>query len=190
MGKTRTFLGIDIGPAIRQSVSDLQRQLHRTGADVNWTSPDLMHVTVLFLGDLNDRELVTVCRIAAEIAAREPRFTMRVRGTGAFPTPRRPKTLWAGIADESGTLQSLHRQLEARLIDAIGYRPEERGYTPHLTLGRVKPQSDTTVLAAELGRLSEWDGGEVLVQELRIYRSELRREGPEYTVIGRGAFGE
>jgi 2'-5' RNA ligase len=115
---------------------------------------------------------------------------MRVRGTGAFPTPRRPKTLWAGIADESGTLQSLHRQLEARLIDAIGYRPEERGYTPHLTLGRVKPQSDTTVLAAELGRLSEWDGGEVLVQELRIYRSELRREGPEYTVIGRGAFGE
>lgn len=190
MGKTRTFLGIDTGPGIRKSASELQRQLSRACAEINWTNPESLHLTLLFLGDLDDRELVSVCRIVTDIASGAPPFALRIRGVGAFPNPRRPKIVWAGVAEGAPVLCSLYQQLEARVMDAVGYRPEEREYTPHLTLGRVKPQADTAALATVLGTLTDWDGGEVSVRELCVYRSELRRQGPEYTVIGRGAFQE
>lgn len=190
MGKTRTFLGIDTGPVIRQSVIELQRQLSRVCPEISWTNSESLHLTLLFLGDLSDRELVSVCRSVAEIAQDEPRFTIRAHGIGAFPTPRRPKIVWAGVSDGEPALRLIHQRLESRLMDTIGYTPEERGYTPHLTLGRVKPHADTTTLATELGQRSDWDGGAVLVRELCVYRSELRRQGPEYTVIGRGLLAE
>lgn len=189
MAKTRTFIGIDTSPAIRAAVATVQQQLAKTGSDVRWSSAESLHITLLFLGDLDDRELVTVCRRVTAVASGEPPFTIRVRGVGAFPTAHRPKVLWAGFSDGMAELQRIHGTLESSLIDEIGYRPEDRDYQPHLTLGRVTAGQDVTGLAGELSRLLAWDGGEATAKELLVYRSDLRRGGPEYSVIGRGSFG-
>src|SRR5215471_16910115 len=99
MPRTRTFIAVEIGEAICDNAVALQESLAKTGASVKWVTPESMHVTLLFLGEVDDRELHAVCRAVQEIAAREPPFPLRVSGVGAFPNTRRPKILWAGITD-------------------------------------------------------------------------------------------
>ena len=186
MPRTRTFIGIDISDEIRDGAVALQQALANTGAQVKWASPESMHVTLLFLGDVDDRELHAICRAVQEVAAREPAFQLRVSGLGAFPNARRPRTLWAGVAEGGEALGRLHDELETRMLELGCYRKEERGYTPHLTLGRVRGESDGHALAGELARRAEWEGGRAAVDEVLVYSSEMERDGPVYTVIGRG----
>jgi 2'-5' RNA ligase len=185
MGKTRTFIGIDIGDAIRANATALQKELAKTGTEVKWASPESMHITLLFLGDVDDRDLHAVCKAVKEAAATEAPFALRVAGVGAFPTPRRPKILWAGITDGMEPLKRLNSALEGPMLELGCYRKEERGYTPHLTLGRVKADSGAFALAAEIPRRAAWEGGTAAVNEVLVYSSEMERDGPVYTVIGR-----
>ena len=186
MGRTRTFIGVDIGDAIRASAATLQKELAKTGAEVKWVTPESMHVTLLFLGEVDDRELHAVCKAVREAAAGEPPFPLRVSGLGAFPTPRRPKILWAGITDGAEQLQRLNLALEERMLELGCYRKEERGYTPHLTLGRVKGDRDAFAVAPELAKRRDWDGGRTTVDEVRVFASVLEKAGPVHTVLGRG----
>lgn len=186
MPRTRTFIAVDISADIRASAVALQEALARTGAEVRWVEPVSMHITLLFLGEVDDRELHAVCRAVKDVAATEPAFPLRVSGVGAFPTPRHPKILWAGITDGANSLKRLYDKLEAKLLDVGGYRKEERGYTPHLTLGRVKGEANGFTLAPELTRLLTWDGGRTVVDEVLVFSSVLERDGPVYTVLGRG----
>ncbi|HVL15744.1 MAG TPA: RNA 2',3'-cyclic phosphodiesterase [Gemmata sp.] len=185
MPRTRTFIGIDIAEDVRDRAVALQEALAKTGAGVKWASPEGLHVTLLFLGDVDDRELHAVCRATQEAAAREPAFALAVSGVGAFPNARRPKVVWAGITEGAESLQRLHDDLETRMLALGCYRKEDRGYTPHLTLGRVRGEADGQTLAPELARLAGWEGGRTAVEEVLVFSSELDRDGPVYTVIGR-----
>jgi RNA 2',3'-cyclic 3'-phosphodiesterase len=186
MGRTRTFIAVDIGDGIRNNAIGLQELLAKTGAEVKWVTPESLHITLLFLGEVDDRELHTVCRAVREIAAGEPPFPLRVSGVGAFPTPRRPKIAWAGIVDGAEELRRLHGKLEPKMLDLGYYRKEEREFTPHLTLGRVKGEADGLKLAPELTKRLAWDGGRTVVDEVLVFSSELEKDGPIYTVLGRG----
>ena len=186
MARTRTFIAVDIGDEIRAAAVALQQRLARTGADLKLATPDTMHVTLLFLGEVDETDLVSVCRVVKDVAGREPPFPLRVSGVGAFPTPRRPKVVWAGVTDGATELQRLYGLLEEKLLALGCYRKEERGYTPHLTLGRVKAEKDGSALAGELPKLLAWDGGRTAVDEVLVFGSELTRSGPVYTVLGRG----
>jgi 2'-5' RNA ligase len=189
MARIRTFIGVDIGDEIRKKAVAVQQQLARSGAEVKWVTPESMHVTVLFLGEVDDRDVLPVCRAVEAVAAREPSFPLRVSGVGAFPTPRRPKVVWAGVTDGAEPLRRLYEQLEAKMLDLGCYRKEERGYTPHLTLGRTRSEADGFALAPELTKLLAWDGGRTVVTEVLVFSSELRRDGPEYAVLARAELG-
>lgn len=186
MGRDRLFIGVDVGDEIRDNAVSLQEALAKTGAGVNWVTAESMHVTLLFLGEVDDRELHKVCRAVRDVAAAEPPFTLGVAGVGAFPNSRRPKVVYAGITDGAEALRRLYDDLETRMLDLGCYRKEERGYTPHLTLGRVKGESDGYALVPELAKRLAWDGGRTIVGEVLVYSSRLERDGPVYTVIGRG----
>jgi RNA 2',3'-cyclic 3'-phosphodiesterase len=186
MSRTRTFIAVDIGEDIRNNAVALQESLAKSGASVKWVSPESMHITLLFLGEVDDRELHSVCRAVKEVAAREPSFPLRVSGLGAFPTLRRPKTAWAGLVEGMEQLCLLYDKLEAKLYEMGSFHKEERGYTPHLTLGRVKSEEDGFKLAPELTKRLAWDGGRTVVNEVLVFSSVLERDGPGYTVMGRG----
>jgi 2'-5' RNA ligase len=186
MARTRTFIGVEVGADIRQNAVALQQSLAKTGADVNWVPAGNLHVTLLFLGEVDDRELHAISRAMAGAAAGEPPFALRVSGVGAFPNLRRPKTVWAGIADGAAELARLHRLLEPPLLDLGAYRREDRPYSPHLTLGRVKSEADGQALAPVLVKHADWTGGRTTVGEVVLFASDLRREGPVYTVLARG----
>lgn len=189
MARTRTFIGVDVGPEIRRAAGDLQAELARSGASVKWSEEANLHVTLLFLGDVDDRELVEVCRVVAKAAKAEPPFVLSVAGVGAFPTPRRPKVVWGGITDGLESLVRLHAALEQPLFDLGCYRREERAYTPHLTLGRTDREADGNILAGELPKHLTWTGGQTMVEEVLVYSSELRKGKPEYTVLARAPLG-
>jgi len=186
MARTRTFIAVEISADIRDNAVALQESLAKTGAEVRWVTPDSMHVTLLFLGEVDDRELHVICRAVKDVAASEPPFPLRVSGVGAFPNVRHPKILWAGITDGADELKRLYDKLEAKLLDLGCYRKEERGYTPHLTLGRVKSEADGFALAKELPKRLAWDGGRTVVDEVLVFASVLEEDGPVYTVLGRG----
>jgi 2'-5' RNA ligase len=184
MARLRTFIAVDPGKVIRNHLVALQEALARTGTEVKWVEPENLHVTLLFLGEVDDRQLPGVCRIVKECASRVQPFALYAKHVGCFPNLRRPRVVWAGVGEGAEVLQALHDALEGPLQD-LGYRREERRYTPHITLGRVKSEDDPEGLVRALAKRDQWKGGETTVQEVLVMSSELLATGPAYTVLSR-----
>jgi RNA 2',3'-cyclic 3'-phosphodiesterase len=185
MKPTRTFIGIDPGKAVRDRIVTLQENLAKTGADVKWVEPDNLHLTLLFLGEVDQRDLMTVCRAVSAVAATHAAFPMNIETAGAFPNIRRPRTLWMGVAAGAEQVTALHDALEVPLLELGCYRREEREYTPHLTLGRVKADRPNGTLTTALTTHTHWRAGETMVHEVLVMGSRLTPKGPEYTVLSR-----
>jgi RNA 2',3'-cyclic 3'-phosphodiesterase len=185
MKPTRTFIAIDPGKAIRDRLILLQEKLAKTGADVKWVEPDNLHVTLLFLGEVDQRELVPICRAVADVTARHGAFPMSIEHAGAFPSVRRPRTLWVGVGTGAAEVTALHDALEGPLLELGCYRREQRTFAPHLTVGRVKVDPEGDGLAAALVKLGGWSAGEATVSSLLVMGSELTSTGPVYTVLSR-----
>ncbi|MGL6095654.1 MAG: RNA 2',3'-cyclic phosphodiesterase [Fimbriiglobus sp.] len=189
MPRTRVFLAVAVGDPTRDAVFVLQRALGRVAPGTKWVTRENLHVTLLFLGEVDDRELHAVSRAVQKAVAAEPPFVLRVSGVGAFPNPRRPKTVWGGITDGATELTRLHSLLEPPLIELGANRREERAFTPHLTLGRVNSDADGAALAAEMPKHLAWNGGYADATEVLVMASDMRRDGPEYSVMARAPLG-
>lgn len=190
MARLRTFIALDLGKQLRDRTLVLQESLARSGADVKWVEGENLHLTLLFLGEVGDRELPALCRAVAECCQEHAAFTLSVETVGCFPNLRRPRTVWVGVGDGSLQVVALHDALEEKLLELGCYRREERQYTPHITLGRVKrDDSPTDELIALLVKKAAWQAGETSVREVLVMSSELMPEGPIYTVLSRARLG-
>jgi RNA 2',3'-cyclic 3'-phosphodiesterase len=185
MSRVRTFLAIDLGKAIRDRLVALQVSLAKTVAGVKWVGPENLHVTLLFLGEVDDRELPALCRAVEEVTQSLPAFSLTVEKTGCFPNARRPRTLWVGVGAGTQEVCALHDALEPPLLELGCYRREERKFTPHVTLGRIRGEGTPAGLAAALAQQQMWKAGDVNVRELHVMSSELTPAGPHYTVLSR-----
>jgi len=186
MARLRTFIAVDIGKATRDRAVALQEKLAQISSAVKWVEPENLHITLLFLGEVDDRTMPDVCRVVAEQAQQHHPFSLSIERVGCFPNPRRPHVLWLGVGQGTQELCALHDDLEPPLLALGCYRREERKYTPHLTLGRVKADRDGFALAPELPKRLAWDGGRTTVDEVLVFASVLEKDGPVYTVLGRG----
>jgi 2'-5' RNA ligase len=185
MPRTRTFIAIELSKPIRDRLIALQEGLATAAPDVKWVEPDNLHVTLLFLGEVDDRELPAVCRAVQDALAEHPAFTLSVEGVGCFPNPRRPRVLWVGIKQGVQEVVAVHDALEGPLLDLGCYRREERKYTPHVTLGRRRSEGPADALSKALAKQQTWQGGDELVSEVHVMASELTRDGPQYTILSR-----
>ena len=189
MSRIRTFIAIDVEKPVHDRLIALQEKLAKSASEVKWVEPENLHVTLLFLGEVDERELPAVCRAVADCTRPLAPFVMSVEKAGCFPTPRRPRVLWVGVGEGTQPLVALHDALEPPLLDLGCYRREGRQYTPHITLGRVKSDRPTDQLAAALAKQAGWKGGEVTVREVLVMGSELTPKGPVYTVLSRARLG-
>jgi 2'-5' RNA ligase len=189
MGRLRTFIGVDIGKTIRDRAVALQEKLSPSTNGVKWVEPQNLHVTLLFLGEVDDREIPAVCRAVSEQTAGHPPFEMSVEKLGCFPHPRRPRVIWIGVGEGAQELRALHDGLEPPLLALGCYRREERQYRPHITLGRVRGERPADQLAAVLAQNQDWKGGKIAVSEVLVMSSELTPQGPNYTILSRGKLG-
>src|SRR5262245_15031106 len=183
MKRLRTFIALDLGKTVRDKAVTLQESLARAGSEVKWVEPENLHVTLLFLGEVDDRDVPAVCKAVGECCQQQAPFTMSVENVGAFPNLRRPRTVWIGVGTGTQEAVALHDALEETLLDLGCYRREDRQFTPHVTLGRVRrddsgPQDTLTAL---LAKKSDWQAGEVRVREVLVMSSELTPQGPVYS---------
>lgn len=186
MGRTRTFIAAPLDEAIRTRLGTLCRACAKSASGVRWTPLGNLHITLNFLGDVEDSDLPSVCRAAQQAVddVELRQFPLSIVGLGCFPKPARPRILWAGVAEGHEQLELLHAALEERFAD-LGFRPEGRAYSPHVTLGRVKPDGPRQNWEAILAAHQEWEAGSQIVAEVHVMGSELTPEGSAYSVLSR-----
>jgi 2'-5' RNA ligase len=185
MARIRTFIAVDIDKTLRDRVIALQERLAATAMEVKWVEPENLHVTLLFLGEVPDRDLINVCRATTQACSRLPVFTCDLEGVGCFPNERRPSVVWVGVGTGAGEFRQLHDALEKPFLELGCYRREVRQYTPHLTLGRVKHEGANEELVKNLQKLKKWQGGQMQAKEVLVMSSQLTSKGPVYAVMSR-----
>jgi 2'-5' RNA ligase len=181
MEMIRSFIAFDIEDAtVLRNLSRVQDVLVSTGADLRLVKPENIHMTLRFLGDIT---LEMVDRIHGEMEQIQfAPFEARIKGTGAFPDLRRISVVWAGIHQGANELRAISDQLEPRL-QTLGFKPDYKGFSPHLTIARVKTGRNKEALAEQLKDLNGYDFGSVKAQCLRLKKSILTPQGPIYSVL-------
>ena len=154
--------------------------MRRDAAGVAWTAADNLHITLKFLGAVDDTRLADIAAALAKAADRHA-FDVEVRGLGAFPTPTRPRVIWAGTA-EAPAFAALAAAVEGAL-GGLGFPAEERSFAPHVTLGRVREPRRDPALATALAAAERRPFGTLRVDRLSLMRSELSRHGARYTEL-------
>jgi 2'-5' RNA ligase len=187
--KIRTFVAVEIDPAVREMAAELIAELSTAGANVKWVDAQNMHITVKFLGEVDTREVHEVCRAVETAVAPLAPFVLEVRGAGAFPNVRRPRTLWLGTRQGSEPFVELAERVDKQL-HRLGYPREGRRFHAHLTLGRVRQgEAGLARLAELLAERADFEAGRSDVSEAVIFSSDLDRGGPTYEPLGHAALG-
>jgi RNA 2',3'-cyclic 3'-phosphodiesterase len=189
MPRLRTFIALDLGKTIRDRLVSLQENFAKITTGVKWVEPQNLHITLLFLGEVEDREIPAVCRAVEEVAQSLGSFSMSVEGAGCFPNARRPNTLWVSVGAGVQETCKLHDALEPPLMALGCYRREERKFTPHVTLGRIRSVQAPTGFAQALAKYQTWKAGDVTIRDVHVMSSELTPTGPVYTVLSRAKLG-
>jgi len=178
----RLFVSVDLPDDLATPVADLQAAFDDAGG-LDFTDPEQAHVTMKFLGDVDEDRLPALEReleTAVENAGVGP-FTVRYGGLGVFPSLEYISVLWLGVEDGGEELTRLHEALEARTT-AMGFDPEDHEFTPHVTLARMN-HAGGKELVQQLVREREPTIGEARVEEIRLTESTLTDEGPVYSTV-------
>ena len=188
MATIRAFIAIELSSAVRQAVRDFQNRLKTLTPprSVRWTVPENIHLTLHFLGDIDETQVKPVAAEIGATAGQHPSFELLLGGLGCFPNVRRPRVLWIGLLERNQVLTDLQLELGESLRRAVGFTPDARPYAPHLTLGRVKKG----ISARHLKQLSQviqneqQRSGQLIrleTTEVALIKSDLRPDGPVYT---------
>lgn len=183
MSLLRSFIAIEIPLEIQKNIyketSNFRREIDSL---VRWVAPENMHLTLKFLGDVSPSNMEFLMQMLRTEANNVDCFTIHLTGLGSFPSLKRPRVIYIGIHAPAG-LEALHRGIESA-SSRLGYESEERPFSPHLTLGRVK-QHSTVLDQQKIRRCIEGTQVDVLgtarVDSVHLYKSELKPSGSVYT---------
>jgi 2'-5' RNA ligase len=184
----RLFIALDVGAAIQRAAAGVSDELKQRAARsaprarVNWVKPERMHVTVRFIGEVDERQCAAI-RSALAPALSANTFDLTIRGIGSLPPRRPPRVLWAGVAAGLEALRAVEREVGARL-DGLPIPRTAGDYNPHLTLARVKHPAGLRpeTLCAGLENLVL---GTVAVEAVTLFESRLSSTEPVYVELGR-----
>jgi 2'-5' RNA ligase len=180
----RTFIALDLDPAIKACLSDFVKGLKKINArDVSWVREDALHLTLKFLGEISPAALEPIKAAVAEVTRPIRSFPLTLKGTGFFPSnPKAARVLWAGVFQQP-TLMGLQREIDFRLRP-LGFSPEAAPFHPHLTLGRVKTAAKLRDVLTEMERHQYSTFGQMTADRVTLFESRLKPEGAEYAVLG------
>jgi len=194
----RSFVAVELPEPILEAVGQLSGRLRASGARVTWVKPENMHLTLRFLGEVDEDNINRLKTILSDSYRGMSPFTLSVRGVSAFPNMRRPSVVWVGAVEarearsqvELGNEPALGNE-RAEAIEtaylaaesaarAIGLPPEEKAFHPHLTLARIKDAREAPPLVACLERERDFCAGDFTVRSVSLFSSRLTPHGPVY----------
>ncbi|TNF45725.1 RNA 2',3'-cyclic phosphodiesterase [bacterium] len=184
----RLFVALDIENGIKDGLQDAVLDLRRTRAPVRWIKPEGMHLTLKFLGETPEKKLAPLESSLVDACRNIFPFPITVSGLGAFPNLSRPRVLWAGVEEPSGTIEILWRSVETNLGE-LGWEKEKRKFHPHVTIGRVKGSINLKQLSDAMSEFHGEIWGKQEVTGISLYRSHLEPTGARYEIVRFFPFG-
>jgi RNA 2',3'-cyclic 3'-phosphodiesterase len=188
----RTFIAIDPGKPLRSKIDQLQVRLqNKTGPGVRWVKPDQCHLTLKFLGDVPVSSIDPLAQALKHACSAAKPFELTLEGSGCFPSYKKPNAIWLGLSGGLPALHALQQSIE-RETDAFSAHKENRSFSPHLTIGRVKARLSqeqqrigTVLQGTSVGLLGSFPVNDVL-----LIRSLTLPEGPRYTTLARATLAK
>lgn len=184
----RTFIAIDFSEGIKARLVELQNRIRSQVPSLSWVKPEQLHLTLKFLGEIDESVAPTVGNAIGEVTARVSPLDLTLKGAGTFGPRDSASVIWVGIKDTGQTLYKLQADLEAAL-EPLGFPREERPFKPHLTLARNKNPRQSQQVRKQVDREANFAGGCEHVESLTFYQSVLGRDGPVYSVLSTHPLG-
>jgi len=180
--KIRSFLAIDLPSEIKNGLGKIQDRLKTQISGIRWTNPQGIHLTFKFFGDLSKNELSMVSESVSDAVVKVSPFSLSIEGLGVFPGVKRPRVVWIGMTGEQNMLSALQQDIDMSL-EKRGFQKEERGFKPHLTLGRFRSIGETRGLNKILEKRDEFQAGDFIAEGITLFRSDLTPKGAVYSVL-------
>ena len=187
MEKIRTFVAIEIPSEIQEKINELQIKLKPLAGGISWVRSQNIHLTLKFLGEIDQNLLGSVISTVTQAAEGFTPFQIKILGAGFFPNAQRPRVIWVGCEETSHRLLRLQTTLENSLA-TIGFEKEKRKFSPHLTIGRVKYFKNIAAVVSAVKDL-DFNAGEFDVRRIVVMRSQLHPGGSIYTPLGEAQLG-
>ena len=184
----RTFIAIELSGEIRSALARIQSHLKYSGADVKWVEEKNIHLTLKFLGEIDENKLLRVKNILDETGKLSRPFEISLKDIGAFPDIDYPRVIWAGLGKGSAESKILAERIDEEL-SRIGFEKESRLFAAHLTIGRVRSVRNKEALKSKLTAYSlQFTAKPQLISSIILFQSTLTPEGPVYTKLHEAKF--
>ncbi|MFQ6615560.1 MAG: RNA 2',3'-cyclic phosphodiesterase [Fidelibacterota bacterium] len=178
----RTFLAVELPDQVKRTAHLLHTTVEARPKVVKWLKSSNIHLTLRFIGPTPEEEVPRIHQAVGGVISGHRDFTLRIEGTGVFPKKQRPRVLWMGVRGDLDSLTAMVREMN-RALESLGYPPEEREYSPHVTIGRIRyPQKVTPDVSDFLN--SRYQSIVFDVQKVTFFQSDLVPGGPIYSVLG------
>ncbi len=181
----RLFVAVPLDEQIKRKMMRVRDRISVGDARVRWCTAEQLHLTLKFIGEVEDNRVAPICKVVQQLAENTSPFDMEIAGTGCFPSQGPVRVIWIGSSTASDSLHQAVQQLESDL-EALGIAREKRTFSEHFTIGRVKFDRSRgrlreSVLAAPFEKCRQG------VREVALYQSLLARTGAQYVSVSRAA---
>ena len=185
----RTFIAIDLDVRVRKRLAEIQDRLRPQCPKLRWVDPNKMHLTLKFLGEIEDQQALIVSEALDELARNTAPFDIAIEKTGVFGQRGSVRVVWVGISDCDGGLARCQEHCE-RLLEPLGFPRENRPFHPHLTLARNKSPRHSDAIRRAVADEADARAGVQTVTSVTFYQSTPGEDGPTYRALGRHAFSK
>ena len=177
----RSFLAFELPEDIKTIVTRVSGEIRKSSLDVRWVRPEFIHLTVVFMGDVQSEQIPSMGKSLDAVCANHGSFSISLKPMGCFPNSRNPRVIWLGIDGDLERMSRFRDDLQVAL-SPFGIKEEVRAFRPHLTLGRFKkPAKRQTELEQMLVKYRELSSPARTLDELVLFRSDLKPGGAVYT---------
>ncbi|MFA5362234.1 MAG: RNA 2',3'-cyclic phosphodiesterase [Candidatus Omnitrophota bacterium] len=181
----RTFIAIELPEEVKEYLRRLQGKLKKPGADVKWVTPGNIHLTLKFLGEIDENTVQAVENIIEKTARTKRSFIVHVSSLGGFPGLTSPRVIWIGIDKGDTEVKEIAQDLE-KSLEEIGIPPENREFSSHITIGRIRSKLNRAGLAQALTDFKnapQTENIEFPVKKITLFKSTLTPQGPIYEIV-------
>jgi len=177
----RSFLAFELPEDIKTIVTRVSGEMRKSGLEVRWVRPEFIHLTVVFMGDIQSEQIPSMGEEIKAVCSSHPPFGISLKPMGCFPNSRSPRVIWLGIDGDLERMSHFRDQLQEGLAP-FRIKGEERAFRPHLTLGRFrKPGKKQTELDQLLAGYRDLSSPSCTLDELALFRSDLKPGGAVYS---------
>lgn len=177
MQKFRGFIAVDI--PVNKKLIDMENEIKNTGADLKLVEPQNIHVTLKFLGDTEEEKIDEIEEIIKNSVKGLNPFNIKLKGLGVFPNKNYMKVVWIGL-ENAEKIGEIAKKIDKHL-ENMGFEPEKRGFSAHLTIARVKSPRNKEKLIQLFEKYKDFEFATIDVNSFKLKKSDLTPKGPIYT---------